>query len=119
MRFTREEIRLARHLRAIGLQWRPAIGDWYVSDDGFVSIVRGNGDGLHVGQTHTWLPEWRKCREWLRERGYAHPEFPTDDSGSVRIEFMGEGGHILVGSGVTDLECVYSIMSTVLEDGGG
>ena len=79
MRFTRDEIERARRLRKLGLPWRPSIGDWYVTADGFVGILTGNGDALEIVGQHTWLPLWGDCRSWLRERGFTHPEFPTDE----------------------------------------
>ena len=113
-RFTRAEIEGARRLRALGLVWRPRVGDWFATDDGFVSFLTGNGDGLHAARHHTWMPGWAECRQWLRARGFTHPEFARDDDGDTRIEVIGPGGEILVGTGATDLECIYAIMAQVL-----
>jgi len=115
MRFSREEVATARRLREQGLHWRPAIGDWYVTEDGFVGVLTGNGDGLEVSARHAWLPRWSDCREWLRERGWAEPEFITDRAGEVRIEMKNDAGGFLSGSAPTDRACLYAIMEAVLQ----
>jgi hypothetical protein len=115
MRFSKDEIARARRLRASGLHWRPAIGDWYVTDDGFVGVLTGNGDGLEVSARHTWLPRWSNCREWLRGRGCTQPEFITDGEADVRVEMRSASGEFLSGAGATDRVCLYAIMETLLQ----
>jgi hypothetical protein len=114
MEYTRAEIAGARRLKALGLPWRPRVGDWYATDAGFVSFVRGEGDASHAAAHHTWLPDWRDCREWLRDEDITHPEFAIDEQEEVRIEVIGPGGKNFVGLGATDLECLYGIMAQVL-----
>lgn len=117
-RFTKVELLRARTLRGMGLSWRPRRGDWYCTDDGFVSFVTANGDALHAAQHHTWIPAWHDCRKWLIERGFTHPEFARDDPDCVRIEVMSSDGEIVVGTGATDLECLFEIVSGVLRSHG-
>ena len=114
MRFSRDEVQRARKLREIGLLWRPAIGDWFVTDDGFVSIITGNGDGLKAAQEHTWLPQWRQCRNWLRERGYSLPEVLAENGSETRIQLEGPDGKTLHGTGESDRSCLYAIIEIVL-----
>ena len=104
----------ARRLRALGLHWRPAIGDWYVTDDGFVGLLTGNGDGLEVSSQHTWLPRWSDCRQWLRERGHGHPEFIQDSETEIRVEMKSASGEFRSGAGATDRACLYAIMEALL-----
>ena len=118
MRFKREEVRSARRLKALGLTWKPHLGDWYATDDGFISFVKGEGEGLHVVANYTWLPSWGECRSWLREHGYTHPEFARDEENDVRVEIMGEGGEMVSANGATDLECIYAIIAQVIDRRG-
>lgn len=118
VRYTKEEISWARCLRKAGLEWRPRLGDWFVTNDGFVAFVQGNGDGLHAKLHHTWLPHWSQCRDWLRRHGFTHPEFARDDIGHIRIEFIGPQRDIVSGTGGTDLACIYEIMSKIIERRG-
>lgn len=116
MRYTRTEVARARALRAAGLTWRPRLGDWYVTDDGFVAFVRGQGEVGHVSARHTWLPTWADCRRRLHEAGWGHPETPLDEPGRVRLIVHHDDGRLLTADGATDLECVYSIMDQVLAE---
>lgn len=116
MRYSRVEIARARALRAGGLVWKPRLGDWYVTDHGFVAFVRGHGEVGHVASRHTWLPGWVDCRRWLAERGWRHPETPLDDPGRVRIVVVQDDGRTLSADGATDLECLYGIIGAVLAD---
>ena len=106
----------ARRLQALGLHWRPAIGDWYVTEDGFVGVLTGNGDGLEVVARHTWIPRWSDCREWLRARGWAGPEFIIDRDSEVRVEMKNTSGEFLSATALTDRGCLYAIIEAVLQD---
>lgn len=115
MRFTRTEIARARALKERGLTWKPGLGHWYATVDGFTSFIRGQGEALHVAARHFWLPQWVDCRRWLGEHGYTHPEFPRDEEGQIRIEVVGPDGAVIAGTGATDLECLYELMARVLD----
>lgn len=114
MRYSRSEIEGARRIKALGFVWRPRIGDWYVTDDGFVGLVKGEGDALHAAARFTFLPDWATCRQWLKEHGFSHPEFARDEPEETRIEVMSDNAEIIVGTGASDLECLYAIMAAVL-----
>jgi hypothetical protein len=83
MRFTDEEITLARKLRDEGLPWEPAAGHYVYDETGFCKQSSPFQDGVYfilnysyfmkaVGgverfqEIMTWLPTWYDAREILR-----------------------------------------------------
>ena len=45
MFYSKDEVKLAREMQRAGLFWRVRIGHWYVTRDGFVGLVKGQGEG--------------------------------------------------------------------------
>ncbi len=115
MRFEKEEIKRARALRRLGFGWKVQVGHWFVTDDGFVSFVKGHGDAESCGSRHTWLPGWQECRRWLLDQGYSHPEIVVDEPDWVCIEIRSEGGEVLRQDGVSDLSCLYALMGELIK----
>ena len=114
MLFSKEEIRRARGLKEAGLLWRVQIGHWYVTKDGFVGLVRGQGEAEDCQNLHIWLPGWRDCRLWLKDRGYGFPEVLEDDETEVTLVLRhGEHGELRV-RGVSDLSCMYDAIEQIL-----
>ena len=115
MFFSREEVRLARTMQSAGLFWRVRIGHWYVTRDGFVGLVKGQGEGEECQRLHTWLPTWTDARAWLKERGFAHPEFLEDGEEVVTIARRDGRDEELRVSGSSDLACLYQAIIKVLD----
>ena len=114
MLFSKEEIRRARKLKEAGLLWRVQIGHWYVTKDGFVGLVRGQGEAVDCQNMHTWIPEWSDCRSWLKDRGYGHPEFIEDEVGQVTLALRHRNEGELRVRGTSDLCCLYDAMDQIL-----
>jgi len=114
MNFSKEEIRRARKLKDAGLLWRVRIGHWYVTKDGFVGLVRGQGEALDCQNMHVWIPEWSDCRIWLKERGYRFPEVIEDETGKVTLALRHEDEGELRVRGGSDLSCLYNAMEQIL-----
>ena len=115
MKFSKEEIRLARALEDHGVFWRPTIGDWYVTRDGFVGLLKGEGEGLDC-RAFTWIPRWRDCRTWLQERGWGYPEVLVDTMGQVTLALRGPDETELQVTCGSDLACM---MEAILRVGNG
>ena len=115
MFFSREEVRLARTMQSAGLFWRVKIGHWYVTRDGFVGLVKGQGEGEECQKLHTWLPTWTDARAWLKDRGFAHPEFLEDGEDIVTIALRDGKDEELRVSGSSDLACLYQAIVKVLD----
>ena len=118
MFFSREEVKLARSMGSAGLFWRVRIGHWYVTRDGFVGLVKGQGEGEECQKLHTWLPRWSDSRAWLKEAGYGHPEFLEDEEESVTIALRDSHENELRVSGKSDLACLYQAILIALESQG-
>ena len=115
MLFSKEEIKLARLMQRAGIFWRVRIGHWYVTCDGFVGLVKGQGEGEECQRLHTWLPTWVDARAWLKERGYGYPEFLEDGEEIITLALRDGQEEELRVSGNSDLECLYQAMIQVLE----
>lgn len=112
MKFSKEEIRLARALDDHGVLWRPRIGDWYVTRDGFVGLLKGEGEGLDC-RAFTWIPRWLDCRTWLLERGWGYPEVLVDSPGQVTLALRGTDEDELQVTCGSDLACMMEAMLRV------
>lgn len=114
MFYSKDEVKLAREMQRAGLFWRVRIGHWYVTRDGFVGLVKGQGEGEECQRLHTWLPTWMDARAWLKERGYGYPEFLEDGEEVVTIALRHGNEEELRVSGSSDLACLYQAITKVL-----
>ena len=94
MRFTAEEIEMARQLRRLGLPWEPQPGH-YVYDETAVCrkgspfqdrvyfilnydyFMNQVGGVDRFKQIMLWLPTWQDARYVLRSLGFSNPEVQT------------------------------------------
>ena len=118
MLFSKEEVKRARALREAGLHWKVQMGHWYVTADGFVSMVNGKGEAEECKAMYVWLPLWSDCRIFLKEHGYGHPEVLEDENDRVVLELHSESSENLRVSGLNDRSCLYMAMMRVFESRG-
>ena len=92
MRFTAEEIEMARHLRQLGLNWEPRAGHYVYDETGFCQkgspfqdrvyfydyLISQVGGVDRFKQIMLWLPTWHDARETLRSLGVSDAEVNTE-----------------------------------------
>ena len=114
MRVGPVEIARARTMRALGFPWRPRIGDWYVQHTGYCELVRSLEQAQQLGRNgDSFLPTWDDCRTWLAERGWGDPEM-QDSQEAIGMWVRHEDGQLLRATGVSDLDCLYQVILTIL-----
>ncbi len=119
MRFTEEQIRLARVLRDSGLDWQPAVGHFVYDDSGLIEtpspfqdrvyfildlrhFLRRAGSLDALRTRAFWLPEWGQLRAELAKRGLTDLEVARYLFQHAGVEFGRE------------LTCLYELLGEVL-----
>lgn len=119
MRFSESEIDTAMRLRAAGLSWGPAPGQYVFDINGMVRAGSPFQAGVFlINSTNTfesmaggqeelfenfvWLPTWEECRGWLREKG-------IDDDRVMSVWKEGRARDL------TDRETLYGLILDILE----
>ena len=115
MRYGLPEVTRAKTMKAKGFPWRPRVGDWYVSHTGHCELV-SSLDQVHrlSGNGSVFLPSWDDCRHWLSLYDWCDPELDDDNGGSVRMHVTHADGRVLRVVGVSDLDCLYRIILSIL-----
>lgn len=122
MRFSESEIDTAMRLRAAGLAWGPAPGQYVFDINGMVRagspfqagvfLINSTnafesmaGGQEEMFENFVWLPTWEECRSWLREKG-------VDDDRVMRAWRDGQERNL------SDRETLYGLILNVLEGSG-
>lgn len=102
-------------MKAVGFPWRPRVGDWFMSHNGFCEIVRTHDQAQRLGENgDIFLPRWEDCRTWLASHGWGHPEVSDEDDGGVRMTLTHESGELVRANGDSDLDCLYQVILRLL-----
>lgn len=115
MRYSQDEIQLARRLRDAGLSWEPGPGHYVYDEAGLIEqpspfqprvyfildlqhFLRRSGDLHRLKQAMFWLPDYQQCREILRALGVPN--------GRVAAE-LGSGDALVLGE---ELQTLYTMI---------
>jgi hypothetical protein len=142
---TQSQLALAQQwyaqVRARHEEWSWQVGDWAClareqPEEGDVYLVEYVWEGLlevrspvaaptdlprrEPAERFFPLPSWERGRAWLRSHGWGFPYCTTD---GMTITWFFEPYHtdldeLLSAQGLTDLECLYTLMLQAIERGG-
>jgi hypothetical protein len=137
---TQSQLALAQqwhsYLRARNEEWHWQVGDWACvikepPEEGDIRLVVEVWEGLLslcppaalAADAPLWenaarffpLPSWERGRAWLRSHGWGFPHCTTDGMTITWFfePFQTDLDELLSAQGLTDLECLYTVMLQV------
>ena len=115
MKFGSAEVARAKTLKAVGFPWRPRVGDWFIDHTGYCELVRTYEHAQRLGANgDVFLPSWDDCRHWLGQRGWSHPEVIHEEEYEITLLLTHRSGRTTRATGVSDLDCLYRIILSIL-----